>query len=271
MLLGETSSSANASCAATQAFQGPIQGDVAGRDVVHHHHSHGRPLTPQERSELNGKVKRLHEEFGSPGWQTWRTLHGYAGVDSIEAMRLDHRDSVNAILDLMLEVAALKAAAAKSDEPTDADRLHARELAALVEQNGELAARAEEASRRSSELQHLLGIAEGKVANAVEALRQMKRDNTALGRSISLARRRARLHAALSILIGAGAAGAAFAAYEQAQRAALVEQRLTVCEFEGKPYAIGSTLTGPPTRECKAGDDGVAIWSAVTVKSGRPR
>lgn len=238
--------------------------------TVHHHHSQGRLLTPQERSELNTKVNRLEKEFGSPGWQTWRSLHRYAGVENIDEMRIDHRDSVNAILDLMLEVATLKAIPTSAGS-SDTDRLHARELAALAVRNGELAAKLEEAARRSAELQQLLGIAEGKLASAIDALRQAGLENAVLGRSIAASRRRARLFATLSILIGAGAAGASFAAYEQAQRAALVEQRLSVCEFEGKPYAIGSTLTGPPTRECVAGDDGVAIWRAVTVKPGRAR
>jgi len=237
--------------------------------TVHHHHSQMRLLTQPERTELNAKVIRLEKEFGPSARQTWRTLHRYAGVDYVREMRVDHLGSTHAILDLMFEVAALKAA--KSGAPSDTDRLHARELAALAVRNGELAAKLEEAVRRSAELQQLLGIAEGKLASAIDALRQAGLENAVLGRSIAASRRRARLFATLSMLIGAGAAGASFAAYEQAQRAALVEQRLTVCEFEGKPYAIGSTLTGPPTRECVAGDDGVAMWRAVTVKPGRSR
>lgn len=271
-MLDETSTSGKGSV--SQEFIGAVQGDVAGRDVVHHHHGHGRPLTTKERAELNAKVTRLHEDFGTPGWQTWRSLHGYAGVENIDAMRLGHRDSVNAILDLMLEVAALKKMlkVASISAAQEQAASHPEEIARLSVENGRMAARADASEQRQCELERLLSLSEGKLASALDALVDTRRAGEALGHKLVTSTRRANRFAALAVLVFIGAGGAAYAAFDQAKRAALAESRLVTCEFGGDAYAVGSVVAENASRECVLGDEGIAVWQAQPpAKRVKPR
>jgi len=271
MLLDETSTSGKGGV--SQEFVGAVQGDVAGRDVVHHHHGNGRPLTAKERSELNAKVTRLHEEFGTPGWKTWRSLHGYAGVENIDAMRLGHRDSVNAILDLMLEVAELKRLKETSDIAAHEQAAsQPEELARLFVENGRLSARADAAEQKQRELEKLLSLSEGKLASAMGALRAARLAEEALGHRLSAWTRRTKRFAVLAVLALIGAGGAAYAAFDQARRAALAESRLLTCEFGGDAYAVGSVVAENASRECVLGEEGTAVWQAQSpAKRVKPR
>ena len=247
---------------------------MAGRDVVHHHHGHGRPLTAKERAELNAKVTKLHEEFGTPGWQTWRSLHGYSGVENIDAMRLGHRDSVNAILDLMLEVAGLKKKLLEASSVKAPEQAASRpeEVARLFVENGRLSARADAAEQKQRELEKLLSLSEGKLAAALDALRDARRASEALGEKLSATARHAKRSAALAVLVFIGAGGAAYAAFDQAKRAALAESKLVACEFGGEAYAVGSVVAENASRECVLGDEGIAVWQSQSpAKRVKPR
>jgi hypothetical protein len=273
MLLDETSTSGKGG-GVSQEFVGAVQGDVAGRDVVHHHHGNGRPLTAKERSELNAKVTRLHEEFRTPGWKTWRSLHGYAGVENIDAMRLGHRDSVNAILDLMLEVAGLEKRLQEASSIAAMEKAASQpeEVARLLLENGRLSARVDAAEQKQRELEKLLSLSEGKLASAINALRETRRAGEALGQELSNSTRRTKRSAALAVLVIIGAGGAAYAAFDQAKRAAIAESRLLTCEFGGEAYAVGSVVAENASRECVLGEEGIAVWQAQSpAKRVKPR
>lgn len=88
---------------AMQEFNSPVGQVVQADTFTQINHVAGRLLTTQERIELNNKVKLLNEDFGEPGWKTWRFLHRTIGVENVEAMCIGHRDSAHAIIDLLLE------------------------------------------------------------------------------------------------------------------------------------------------------------------------
>ncbi|MEX3690100.1 hypothetical protein AB3X91_03595 [Paraburkholderia sp. BR14263] len=89
-----------------QEFNGSV-GDVAGRDVVHNH-GRSRPLTRDERRELNKLVKQLEVEFAQSGRETWTSIHRILGIDSIEGMHWEQYSPAEAILQLLIENAQLR-------------------------------------------------------------------------------------------------------------------------------------------------------------------
>jgi len=104
---------------AKQSFSGDVD-QVAGRDVVNQHiHGMGRFLTKKERNFLNGKIQKLEAKFNLPGWQTWEFLHKNIGINSINDMKIEHRDPANAIVDLLIENSCLKAEASKCSPSTN--------------------------------------------------------------------------------------------------------------------------------------------------------
>lgn len=67
--------------------------------------NNGKPLTRQERNQLNSKVELLTTRFGKSGKETWLFLHRTIGVNSISEMTSEHRDAAHGLLDLLLDVA----------------------------------------------------------------------------------------------------------------------------------------------------------------------
>ncbi len=67
-----------------------------------------RHLTREERVELNKKVKQIEQVSGEQGWITWRFIHRTIGVESVEDLKLDQKDAIHVLLDLLLERATLK-------------------------------------------------------------------------------------------------------------------------------------------------------------------
>lgn len=134
---------------------------------IHHHHDHGRPLTQQERNELNNKVIRLDEEFNEPGWKTWGFLHRTIGTEKIEQMRLGHRDIAHTILDLLIE-------RAEGSHTADLDR--ASEITSLISRNSELTAKAKKLQSDATTLNRCLADERARSASLTERL------NEAVGR-----------------------------------------------------------------------------------------
>lgn len=85
-----------------QIFQGSVE-NVAGRDVVITNEVGGRPLTKNERYELNDLVERLIKEFGLGRREPWTFLHRTIGVNNIDGLRLDHLKPARTLLQLMIE------------------------------------------------------------------------------------------------------------------------------------------------------------------------
>lgn len=98
----------------------------------------GRALTYQERVELNKQVKQLEQDYGIPSWETWRFLHKTIGVQNVGDMRLGHRDSAHAIVELMLDLAEAKMRSGKGQTQNENT---AGELARALSQNAELTAK----------------------------------------------------------------------------------------------------------------------------------
>ncbi|SIQ30459.1 hypothetical protein [Marinobacterium stanieri] len=94
-----------------------INNRVAGRDFYQIHNAHGRLLTKDERKELNDRVQALFLQYEEPPWETWRTIHRVIGVEGAAELRLDHRDQVGFILDLLEERGDLKSRLNVTAEP----------------------------------------------------------------------------------------------------------------------------------------------------------
>jgi hypothetical protein len=109
-----------------QRFDGPVD-QVAAGDIHNHLPQSGRPLTRAERQDLNKLVCRLEEEGGEPGWQIWRFLHRTIGVDGIESMRIEHRDSAEELLALKLRCVQRKSIIAPPDHAQREDSADSRD------------------------------------------------------------------------------------------------------------------------------------------------
>ena len=251
----------------TQEFQAEVGQVIQAETVNQIHYDQGRVLTTQERVELNDKVKEL-EEFGEPGWKTWRFLHRTIGTKNIDAMCLGHRDNAHAILDLLLECSALKRQLAQSSTRSEEG---AASQATLLLQNSDLASKLKETQKgwRYSETR----LAEAKAAiqeltserdrvredfrKAEHLLDGLSGKNRRLQFAEQLARKRGNrlIFAAVAsfLLMTAAIAGAV---YQTRQASAAASE----CELNGKSYAVGSGMPGRLDRECARAEDGWAEW-----------
>lgn len=105
-----------------------VQGDIAARDIHHHHHAEPEKLTISQRRKLNKLVKEM-EGYGQSGIATWRLLHEILGVNSIEDIHKDLFEPTRVILDLMIEKADLQEHLQESvsDEALEEDVLNLQE------------------------------------------------------------------------------------------------------------------------------------------------
>lgn len=261
-----------------QDFQGLITGDIAGRDVINQiHHDTGRPLTRQERIELNDKVKVLFSDYGEHGADTWRFLHRTIGVESVDAMCIVHRDSAHAILDLLLDRAKLRRGSAN-------DEANAGDMASLVLQVSDLTAKlrnSHEARLRSDKSRDDAYNQTGKMKWSLDSANSaLAKNEKALANSIAqhcqvrsekqqIVKKANRL-LALSVMLGFLAVGAASIAYQQFHRATSAEAWKGICVFEGKAYAPGSVIDGKVDLLCNRGDTGVSSWQFSSTKNRRP-
>lgn len=270
----------------TQEFRGPV-GDVAGRDIINHHHGNGRLLTREERRTLNNLVKQLEEEFGEPGRQTWKSIHNILGIDSIEVMHLEQFKPTEAMLQLLIENAQLRLASASADNE-HALRFQldqsASALTKLTERNSELVAQLKgvrqanadlEArfNQQADELQNVtarLNRALGEPKRVVGACPQCK-TSSAL---VAVTRKRL-IFSVLAVVVLIFAAGFfGFKAYASAGIARAAEARLQRCEFDGNTYTVGSIIDNKDAAdlECVPGKDGSPPqWHAIDQKVGLTR
>jgi chromosome segregation ATPase len=272
-----------------QEFQAEVGQVIQAESVTQIHHDASRVLTTQERKELNDRVKQFEEEYGEPGWKTWRFLHRTIGIENIEAMRLDRRDSAHAILDLMIERAALQNSCSQQQNH---DEDSAGQLAALLMQNSTLTAQLKESKGLRAHLERLLEATtkqEKELQSRVDELRleadefrfEADKSEKLIARAVQQCRQLdgALLHAkkrgnrflALFLLCGSAAALGVAAIYYLATRLHAAEAQLNICAFEGKAYALGSVIDGTPDRECIRTNDGRAIWKAVPEKPRRSK
>lgn len=236
-----------------QEFQGPIEGGVAGRDIINNHHTNGRLLTKVERVELHRLVQQLENEFGEPGWQTWKFLHRTIGVENIEVMCLGHRDQAETILQLLLKRATLQE---EVENKTEELQQSAAAITNLAERNGELATQLKQAQQAYAALH-------AKVA----ALKQPDSCPRCKAATEVIAAGRRRMLFA-SIAAGVAFVAAAFFAYRAYAKPE------TVCPFNGEPYAVGSILDyrDMPDVQCvDPGNGSPPQWKAVkTTATKKP-
>lgn len=81
---------------------------VAGRDFYNVNQYTSRPLTKDERVELNRKVQAMAELMKEPAWEVWRLVHRVVGVDSIDQMHLEHLGPIEVVFDLHEKVKDLE-------------------------------------------------------------------------------------------------------------------------------------------------------------------
>ena len=253
----------------TQEFRESVGQVIQTESVTQIHHDHGRLLTSVERIELNDLVKQL-EEFGEPGWKTWRFLHRTIGVENIEAMCLDHRDNARAILDLLLERAELKQQLSLSATTSQEG---AASQATLLLQNSDLSGKLKEALKslklyeaRQAEakavIQRLMTDRETTAENLHKAKRLadgLSEKNCRLQDAEQRARKRGNrmmLATAASFLMMTGSVAGMVFFFQKAEAAA------STCELNGAAYPVGSVMLGKTEMECTRVDDGWADWRA---------
>lgn len=81
---------------------------VIGRDFYHINQYMSRPLTKDERVELNRKVQAMAELMKEPAWEAWRLVHRVVGVDSIDQMHLEHLGPIEVVFELHEKVKDLE-------------------------------------------------------------------------------------------------------------------------------------------------------------------
>jgi hypothetical protein len=236
-----------------QEFNGAV-GDVAGRDIINHHHTQGRLLTKVERIELHKLVQRLETEFGEPGWQTWKFLHRTIGVENIDAMCLSHRDQADTILNLLLERASLQ----DELECTEAEfEQSGKALTKMAERNSQLVAQLQQAQQAYTALH--AKVSERKPGEQCAKCAAAKE-------AVGTARRRM-LAAGIAAVVCA-LAGAFFAYQAYAKRAAASP---TVCQFNGQSFSVGSVIDGQDGAniECILGTGQTPQWKSVNAAANK--
>lgn len=261
-----------------QEFQGPVEGGVAGRDVVNHNYqSESRLLTDAEVWPIKQKALRLIELTNKPDVEIWGQLKSILGC-GLRELRQDNEKPAHAILDLWLSLAQGQGEA------------NAGQQAELLIQVSGLKARLSESLSAAAEFQRRLNKSsadlkaalaykqemEQQLRNAlsqVELLRIAKPPRplcqTCATASTSLARIRRKLVVISGIAIIVTLA-TLFLGYQAnaALDAAAAEARLQVCEHDGKAYRLGSVVDNSkaPDLRCVVDAPGQAAhWQEIPV------
>jgi len=251
-----------------QSFSGPINGDVAGRDVVNQIITDNvRLLTRQERIEINNKVNYLADTFGEDARGTWRYLHKTMGVESVEEFRLDHRDALTAIVDLLIDRAKLttELGRALGAIPQDKHGLEAKLKESqrlrlwaegqLKETAAALAQEKTRASRMQSEMEALTKKADGLMDRNRQEIDGHRKAVKRANRNLLMA------------MLFLGTTGASsWYAHGQAQQLKDEAVAVSLCWSGGKAYSPGSVIDASPDQECVRSGDGKAAWSPVVAK-----
>lgn len=273
-----------------QTLEGDV-GQAIQADVVHNapvisngniviNHAHRRPLTRDERRTLNNLVKQLDEEFGESGRQTWTAIHRILGTDNIEVMHLEQFRPAEAILQLLIENATLRARLRADEVAALQAKLDqsASALTTLTAQSGERAARVRKLEgaysslegkyqQQSRELREALDnarAAQERGSGPAPPCRQCDTARAAISRS-----RRATILSCLLAVVSVPMA--AYFAYQTIRKGAAVqvaEAKLKVCEYNGKSYGLGSIVDSPGTADLECAlASGAAAPQWKTIKS----
>ncbi len=270
-----------------QTLEGDV-GQAIQADIVHNapvisngniviNHAHRRALTKDERRTLNNLVKQLDEEFGESGRQTWITIHRILGTDNIEVMHLEQFRPAEAILQLLIENATLRARLRADEVAVLQAKLNqsASALTTLTAQSGERATRVKKLEAAYSSLEGKYHQQSGELTEALANARTAQergnrpapacRQCDAARAAISRSRRAAILSCLLAV---ASVPAAAYFGYQTIRKGAAIqwaEARLQVCEYNGKSYGLGSIVDSPGTAdlECAlANGASVPQWKA---------
>lgn len=281
-----------------QEFSGQV-GDVAGRDVIHHNygHGHGRPLTKTERSELNKLVQQLETEYGEPAWQTWKFLHRTIGVESIDAMHLAHRDQAETIVGLLLDRAKLRQAhaqmqkdydlVAESRDVQDEDvKQLTAQVASLTHANAAMQRLQQSATKSTArdrevhdlterlfQANHACGDMQRRYESARTSLAESQSSYTAAAAAAVSFRKRWLWSWAAAGAISCLVLVLSYQTYKLRGTLRATEARLSVFEFEGKAYGIGSSVSNDDTAtlKCVLGERGAPEWQATGKLKNRAR
>lgn len=277
------------------------QGNFASRDVVNNIiQPISRKLTKNERRALHNLVKKLDEEFGESGKQTWSSIHRIIGVDSIEEIDLEQYKPTESILTLLLENAQLRnAVKVLHDDDSLQEELDqsASALTKLTERNCELAASLKQHQQaysildakskqaystleaKSKHAYSVLDAISKKQAAEIEGLSsQLKaaleklKSIPAARTSIATARKRFAIAAIIMALTSVSTVALAIQNFTLSQELQEAKGRISVCEFDDKPFAVGSVLDyeGDADLKCIIVHPGMAPqWGPVSQKSGR--
>ncbi|ALS60686.1 hypothetical protein [Pandoraea norimbergensis] len=250
----------------TQEFHGQV-GEVAGRDIVNHHHSKGRPLTKDERRSLNNYVKQLEDEYGESGKQTWTSIHRILGNDNIEEMSIEQIKPTEAILQLLLSNAQLKRQAASAGNDPDLTvklRLLADQLSSVIAERDKIKTQLVQYHQAYTSLEKRfksqtrdLEASENKYSRLMDAadeVSQINERNKAAVSALANVRHSVRRLRILALLAFAAAATGGYGTYAFREKALTAQSALNGCAFDGKPYSVGSIIDNPqaPDIQCVA-------------------
>lgn len=212
-----------------QDFQGAVSQAIQAETVNQIHiASQGKPLTWQERSDLNSKVSLLESQHGKSGKETWRFLHRTMGVNNIREMTSEHKESAHGLLDLLLDMAEKNA-----------------ELAALKEPNPSIA---------TTDLERKLQYEIRRVNQLLADKERLEVNLQAAKETTQAKTRYVKYFAILSVVLAAVVWPMSYRLTEKEQVADLYAR---TCTLNAKRYEIGTTAEN---LACVKGRDGLATW-----------
>jgi hypothetical protein len=266
-----------------------IGGDVAdgntfaGRDVINNiTQANSKLLTTQQRRDLNKLVRRLDVEYGESGAQTWTSIHRILDVNGIDTMLIEQYKPTEAILQLLIDRAQLRHKNKNQDDDGDLRAQldqSASALTKLTERNGEMASNLKKYQqaytiletrnqKQAAEIKSLESQA-GSLASQLQRAQEQAKRVPAAQASISTGRKHLLMALGYAAVVSVGAVVLGVQGQSLHQRLQTTTARLTVCEFAGKFYSVGSVadIKGSPGATCTmVKDDLPPQWSMAKQK-----
>jgi hypothetical protein len=264
-----------------------IGGDItgtgnAGRDLINIVQPNSKRLTNAQRRDLNKLVRRLDVEYNESGAQTWTSIHRILDVNSIDTMLIEQYKPTEAILQLLIDNAQLRYKDKNRDDDGDLRAQldqSARALTKLTERNGEIAANSKKYQqaytiletrnqKQGAEIESLKSQTGSLTTQLQRAQEQAKRVSAAQA-SIATGRKHLLMVIGYAALVSLGCVVLGVQGQHLHQRLQTTMARLTVCEFAGKFYSVGSVadIKGSPGATCTmVKDDLPPQWSLAKLK-----
>ncbi|WP_432721429.1 hypothetical protein R0381_002438 [Jeongeupia wiesaeckerbachi] len=271
----------------TVSFGGAQIDQAAAGDINNYYgEDKGRELNAAEKREIHLKVERLSATTNDALVEIRSRLKTLFNA-GINELRLEQRDAVNKLLDAWNEIAELQHNRTQQSAELDEN---AGAMTKVVQQVTALSAQLKLST--AHEQQYLQQLAEAKLQakqyqeQLAEAQRQAEQlrlakplrplcqtCSTAAAR-LARSRRGLVLAAGVAVVAILATTYLGYQAYTATNVAQAAEARLSVCEFDGKPYTVGSIVAndGAADLECVRPEKlALPYWQAVKPPPVKPK